>query len=83
MNDHLLPITFSLDQDCPIGTLEAVLAVARRGNVRLVSLRLHGNAVALEVDADERDWLHLFGARLHNVIGVHALAWPDRSEPPA
>jgi len=74
MNDHRLPLTFSLDPDSLLDTLEAVLAIARRGNLRLARLQMNEGAVALELAAHDRDLLDLFGARLHNVIGVHDIA---------
>ena len=74
MNDYRLPLTFSLDPDRVLDTLEAVLAIARRGNLRLARLQLDSGAVALELDAHDPDLLDLFGARLHNVIGVHDIA---------
>lgn len=69
-----LPLTFSLDQDSALDTLEAVLAIARRGGLRLAKLNLEGHKVAVELRADDADLLTLFSARLHNVIGVHNIS---------
>jgi hypothetical protein len=80
MNDYRLPLTFSLDPDSLLDTLEAVLAIARRGNLRLARLQMEGGAVALELDAHDPDLLDLFGARLHNVIGVHEIAMQQAGE---
>lgn len=80
MNNHRLPLTFSLDPDSLLATLEAVLAIARRGNLRLARLQLDGGAVALELDAHDPDLLDLFGARLSNVIGVYEIAMPQAWE---
>ncbi len=66
-----LPLTFSLDADHALDTLEAILAIARRGNLRLARLHVQHSTVALELGADDADLLALFSARLHNVIGVH------------
>ncbi len=71
-----LPLSFSVDNDAIFDTLEAVLAIARRGGLHLSSLHLHdGNSgrVCMELLAPEPCPLDLFVARLHNVIGVHDL----------
>jgi len=69
-----LPLTFSLDHDSALDTLEAVLAIARRGGLRLAKLNLIEHKVAVELRADDADLLTLFSARLHNVIGVHDIS---------
>jgi hypothetical protein len=70
MNEHCLSLTFSLDDQAPLHALEAVLAVARRGNVRLARLDVDHCAVAIALQADDPDLLALCHARLHNLIGV-------------
>lgn len=84
MNEPSLPLTFSLDDDAPLDALEAVLAVARRGNVRLSRLHIQQRAVAIELQADDPDWLSLFHARLHNLIGIYDIAVSENftSAPP-
>jgi hypothetical protein len=74
MNYSHLPLTFCLDQDSALDTLEAVLAIARRGGLRLAKLNLEDHQVAVELRADDADLLALFSARLHNVIGVHDIS---------
>ncbi len=71
MNSAHLHLTFSLDHESTFDTLEAVLAIARRGRLRLAGLHLQEVRVALDLHASERDLLDLFEARLRNVIGVH------------
>jgi hypothetical protein len=78
MNYSHLPLTFSLDQDSTLDTLEAVLAIARRGGLRLANLNLNNHRVAVDLEAEDADLLALFSARLHNVIGVHDIATPAR-----
>lgn len=69
-----LPLTFSLDHNGTLDTLEAVLAIARRGGLRLAKLSLDDLKVAIELRADDADLLALFSARLHNVIGVYDIS---------
>jgi hypothetical protein len=71
MNTALLPLTFTLDRDATLDTLEAVLAIARRGGLQLTSLECRQQQVALELAAPDSDLLTLFQNRLHNVIGVN------------
>jgi acetolactate synthase regulatory subunit len=75
MNTHALPLTFSIDNSSTLDTLEAVLAIARRGGLRLAGLTLAPDAfsdrVSLQLVADEPDLLDLFQARLANLVGVH------------
>ncbi|SHG46254.1 hypothetical protein [Massilia sp. CF038] len=71
MNPNRLPLVFSLDRDHPLDTLEAILAIARRGNVHLTRLQVERTEVAMELGADDPDLLSLFSARLHNVIGIY------------
>ena len=72
-----LPLTFLIDSQSTLDTLEAVLAIARRGGLRLSTLQLQANGeddlVSMELRADESDLLELFDARLRNVIGVHGI----------
>ena len=72
-------LTFTLEPASVLDTLEAVLAMARRGGLRLAALHLQRQEVALELEADDGDLIELFNARLHNVIGVHDIAVSDRS----
>jgi hypothetical protein len=71
MNSAFLPLTFSLDQNSTLDTLEAVLAIARRGGLRLCKLDCRQQEVSLELAADDPDLLALFQCRLQNVIGVN------------
>lgn len=72
-------LTFTLESASQLDTLEAVLAIARRGGLRLAALNLQRQEVALELEADDGDLIELFNARLHNVIGVHDIAVSERS----
>lgn len=69
-----LPLTFCLDKDAAIDTLEAVLAIARRGGLRLSRLHLTArdtdDLVSIELLASEHDLLDLFEHRLRNLINV-------------
>lgn len=77
MNRAHLPLNFSIDSASTFDTLEAVLAIARRGNLRLMRLHVQASAsdnlVSMELQADDPDLLDLFDARLRNVIGVHGI----------
>jgi hypothetical protein len=68
-----LTVTFFIDPDDSLGTLEAVLAIARRGGLQLAALELHVRA-RLDLHAPDPDLLDLFLARLHRQIGVDAIA---------
>lgn len=74
MNDAHLPLRFSVPKTATLDTLEAVLAIARRGGLHLAALELDSSAahdsVFLKLGAVEADLLDLFMARLHNVIGI-------------
>ena len=70
---HQLTVTFSIDPGDALGTLEAVLAIARRGGLQLGALELRSHA-RLELRAPDPDLLDLFLARLHNQIGVQELS---------
>ncbi len=74
MNSHRLSLTFRVDPDSPLDTLEMVLAIARRISLRLARMEVRGELVFLDLRADEGDPLTLFCTRLHNVIGVHSIA---------
>lgn len=85
MTSATLSLTFAIDQDEPAGTLEMVLATARRGGVTLAGLNFtdigrHARARLL-LASDEADRLDLFLARLHNIIGVSSIACDE--QPPA
>ncbi len=75
MNEHHLPLSFSLVAAETLDTLEAVLAIARRGGLRLVYLHVvdteRATDVALTLCAADADPLALFLARLNNLVGVH------------
>lgn len=77
MNHAHRPVSFSVDKDLTLDTMEAVLAIARRGGLRLGALQLrsqdHSDRVYLELLAPEPDLLDLFMARLSNQIGVEAI----------
>ncbi len=74
MHQHL---TFLVDKTQTLDALEAALAIARRGGLRLAGVQLskHGDddAVYLCVQAGEPDSLDLFLARRHNVVGIAAI----------
>jgi|GEM_PF-965163 len=65
---------FRIEPDAPIATLEAVLAVVRRLNIELRSLRVsampHGLEVQLRLAVADEDALTLCRMRLHNLIGI-------------
>ena len=72
MTSARLPLSFSIDPDSTLDTLEMVLAIARRIGLHLAHLELRGaGRVCIELRAFDPDALALFCARLHNVIGVH------------
>jgi acetolactate synthase regulatory subunit len=77
MNSATLTTTFDIATDEPAGTLEAVLAIARRGGVQLAALHFaaagHERRAILTLASDEPDRLDLFLTRLHNVIGVSGI----------
>lgn len=81
-----LALTFSIDPQHTLDTMEAVLAIARRGGLQLGALQLGPRAqdgrAYLELQAPDPDLLDLFLARLHNLIGVADIA-PARQELPA
>lgn len=68
------PLTFCLDKEAAIDTLEAVLAIARRGGLRLSRLHLTAretdDLVCIELLASEHDLLDLFEHRLRNLVNV-------------
>lgn len=74
MTSAHLPLTFSVDNGTTFDTLEAVLAIARRGGLRLSRLQVQAGTpadrVRLDLLADDPDSLALFEARLGNLIGV-------------
>ncbi|MEJ7804501.1 MAG: hypothetical protein WKG03_01070 [Telluria sp.] len=73
MTSTCLTLTFSVEPDSTLDTLEAVLAIARRGGLRLSGLVHAGRTsrCCMHLLAPEPDLLDLFEARLRNVIGVH------------
>ncbi|WP_202412164.1 hypothetical protein [Duganella fentianensis] len=68
---------FCIDDGAPIATLEAVLAIVRRLDLDLRSLRSHAIPAGLEVQlrlaAADEDGLTLCRMRLNNVVGVLAV----------
>ena len=82
MDTAHLPLSFSLSSNDTLDTLEAVLAIARRGNVRLGALNVtahaHGDEVFLELQAGEADLLALFLARLRNLYCVDNIVVHER-----
>jgi acetolactate synthase regulatory subunit len=75
MNDPHLPLRFSVPKRATLDTLEAVLAIARRGGLQLAALELDSSGadadtVFLQLRALESDLLDLFMTRLHNVIEI-------------
>jgi hypothetical protein len=73
-----LPVRFSIDKERTLDTMEAVLAIARRGGLTLGKLQLHSRAsddeAYLELLAHDPALLDLFMLRLHNVVGVLDIA---------
>lgn len=82
MNSCHLPVRFSIDKARTLDTMEAVLAIARRGGLTLSRLQLHSRAgddlALLELRASDPELLNLFVLRLSNVIGVADI---DAAEP--
>lgn len=68
---------FCIEDDAPIATLEAVLAIVRRLDLELRSLRTHAISAGLEVQlrlaAADEDGLTLCRMRLNNVVGILAV----------
>jgi len=77
MNPHQKTYRFCIEADAAIGTLEGVLAIVRRLDLELCSLRSTGTPRGLEVQmrlgAREEDALTLCRMRLHNVVGILAI----------
>lgn len=77
MNTHQTTLRFCIEDDAPIATLEAVLAIVRRLDLQLLNLRSHaqpkGQEVQLRIAATEEDALVLCRMRLNNVVGVMAV----------
>ena len=75
MTSALLPLTFSIGHASTLDTLEAILAIARRGGLTLATLELQPSGrdaqVQMNLLAHDPHLLDLFEARLRNVIGVH------------
>lgn len=74
MNSATLSLSFSIGPDDPLGTLEMVLATARRGGVSLSNMHVRNTACSLHIglllNAPERERLELFALRLNNLIEV-------------
>lgn len=70
-------LRFCIEDDAPIATLEAVLAIVRRLDLELRALRSHAIAGGLEVQlriaAADQDGLTLCRMRLNNVVGILAV----------
>lgn len=77
MNSPHLLLRFDIDPGDAFGTLESVLAIARRGGLALerMATQVQGrqHQVQLGLGAADPDLLHLFLARLGNQIGVSAI----------
>ncbi len=77
MNTYQTTLRFCIEDDAPIATLEAVLAIVRRLDLRLISLRSHGHSqgqdVQLRLAAQQEEALVLCRMRLNNVVGVLAV----------
>ncbi len=78
MKNALLPLTFSVASADTLDTLEAVLAIARRGGVRLNAMKVHAcsharDEVDLVLSALDADLLALFLARVRNLFCVEEL----------
>jgi hypothetical protein len=73
-----LPVRFSIDKDRTLDTMEAVLAIARRGGLTLGKLQLQArdsfDHAYLELQAHDPALLDLFLLRLQNVVGVADIA---------
>jgi hypothetical protein len=71
-----ISLRFCIDADA-IGTLEGVLATARRGGAELRNLRAglgtHGFEVRMRLAAADADVLALCRTRLQNLVGIVAL----------
>jgi acetolactate synthase regulatory subunit len=74
---HQKSFRFCIEADAAIGTLENVLAIVRRLDLELRSLRTSvcpdGLDVQIRLAAAEEDPLVLCRMRLHNAIGVRAI----------
>lgn len=76
MNDAHLTLTFSMSPADSLDTLEAALAIARRGGLHLSGMQVLASAsevapcdhVCLQLRAAEADRLELFVARLRNLF---------------
>jgi len=75
---HQLTVTFSVDPAHAFDTLEAVLAIARRGGLQLGALDYCRHA-RVDLLAPDPRLLDLFLARLCNQIGVDAIV-PSRPQ---
>lgn len=74
MDSSSLSLAFSIDHVDTFGTLETVLAIARRIGLELTAMSFDisclGPSAALSLRTDDADKLDLFTLRLGNVIGV-------------
>jgi len=77
MKTHQTTLRFCLEDEAPIATLEAVLAIVRRLDLQLLSLRSHaqpgGQEVQLRIAAAQEEALVLCRMRLNNLVGVLAV----------
>lgn len=75
MNSAHLSLSFRIEKDDTLATMETVFATVRRGGVQLTGLELRSqqadDEVVLGLQAEEPDRLDLFLTRLGNIIGVH------------
>lgn len=74
MTAPTLSLSFSIGPEDPLGTLENVLATARRGGLALANMHVRNGSAGLHVAmllaAPDRDRLDLFAHRLHNLYEV-------------
>jgi hypothetical protein len=81
MNTCHLPVHFCIEKDRTLDTMEAVLAIARRGGLTLGKLQLHSRGeddlAMLELRASDPALLDLFLLRLSNLIGIADITTPE------
>ncbi len=74
MTAPTLSLSFSIGPDDPLGTLENVLAIARRGGLALANMHVRNGSAGLHagllLTAPDRDRLDLFAHRLRNLYEI-------------
>ncbi len=77
MTSAHLTLTFSVDKDSCLDTLEAVFAIARRAGLGLARLQLNAHVahdtVQMALQAPDPDRLALFEARVRQLVGAYDL----------